>query len=141
MYRPLPTPLRKNLRRGGVSVPMLGKGVSCGNIPVKIMPSASCFERLSLSYSTAEKWLDPRADKKCNNNITIIITYTSQNNKPLRHAVGRSINPHYMGLLLTCESIHKVIGSTQGRSVKNFCGKCEVYGKQSIIHLSHMCHR
>ena len=60
---------------------------------LKMMPIVSYFKRLSLSHFTVCSSYALKPAK------SVIIMYTSQNNKALHHAVGSPMNPRRMVVL------------------------------------------
>ena len=71
----------------------LGKdsGVLCVFLQLKLMPIVSCFKMLIyISHSIRSSYTLKQGNR-------VIITYTSQNIKPLHRAVGSRMNPHCGG--------------------------------------------
>ena len=71
----------------------LGKdsGVLCVFLQLKLMPIVSCFKMLIyISHSIRSSYTLKQGNR-------VIITYTSQNIKPLHRVVGSPMNPHYGG--------------------------------------------
>ena len=74
----------------------MGKEVTCGNVPVK--KNANCFlvqKAISIPFHGLGMAIFTLKPVK-----SVVIIYTSQNNKPLHHVVGSPMNPHYGGIVL-----------------------------------------
>ena len=82
---------------GGINI----KGTGCIreiNVPVKLMPIASCLKRheIYVSISFNRLGVAIRSIQK----KSLIVIYTSQTVTPLHRAVGSPMNPLYGGLVL-----------------------------------------